>query len=302
MVEAKPPLGFIGLGLIGSPMAERLVDAGYLVTVWNRSRDKMASAIEKGAHEARSPADVAKASEFVFVCVTDDRAVETVVFGPEGIADVGRALAGKILIDCSTIKPDASRRLAARLRDQTGMGFIDAPVTGGVTGARVGKLVIMAGGEASEIERIRPVVAAMAQSLTRMGPQGAGLVTKLCNQVIVACGKVVLTEMLLLARDGGIDGARIPDALKGGAADSTQLQREAPRMVRRDFTPHGTVNTILKDLDIIAEFAKSAGTPMPVTGLVNALYRLHVARGQGDRDSTSIFELLAERADQSSES
>lgn len=296
MTDAKPALGFIGLGLIGSPMAERLLGAGHRLTVWNRSREKLQKSLALGAHEARSPADVARASEFVFLCVTDDRAVEDIVFGPDGIAGVGRALAGKILIDCSTIKPDAARRLATRLREQTGMRWIDAPVTGGVTGARAGKLVIMAGGEDEDVGRARPVIAAFAQSLTHMGPQGAGLVTKLCNQVIVACSKVVLSEMLLLARDGGIDGARVPEALKGGSADSNQLQREAPRMVRRDFAPHGTANTILKDLDIIADFAKTAGTPMPVTGLVNALYRLHIARGGGDRDSTSIFELLSEQA------
>ena len=126
-----------------------------------------------------------------------------------------------------------------------------------------------------------------------MGPQGAGLVTKLCNQVINACNKVVLSEMLLLAHGGGIDPAALPAVLKGGSADSVQLQREVPRMVERDFdNPHGTARTILKDLDIICEFAQSRGTAMPVTALVNELYKLHVARGNGGRDSISILDLL----------
>lgn len=139
-------------------------------------------------------------------------------------------------------------------------------------------------------------MAALAQSFKRMGPQGAGLVTKLCNQVIVACGKVVLSEMLLLARDGGLDGARIPEALRNGSADSTQLQREAPRMVARDFDiPHGTASTILKDLEIIDEFARDVGAAMPLTQLVHELFRSHIAAGNGWRDSVSIFEAVEQR-------
>jgi 3-hydroxyisobutyrate dehydrogenase len=291
MTDPQPRLGFIGLGLMGWPMAERLLGAGHAVTVWNRSRDKLARAIEAGAKEAVTPAEVARAADVVFVCVTDDKSVEAVVFGEHGIA--AAASKDKLLIDCSTIKPDACRRLAARLRAETGMGWIDAPVTGGVVGAKAGRLVIMAGGDEAEIERVRPIMSAVSQSFVRMGPQGAGLVTKLCNQVINSCTKVVLSEMLLLARDGGIDGSRIPEALKGGSADSSQLQREVPRMVARDFDhPHGTAATMLKDLDIIRDFAQEAGTPMPITALVNELCRSHVARGNGGRDSISIYEAI----------
>jgi 3-hydroxyisobutyrate dehydrogenase len=287
----KIALGFIGLGLMGWPMAERLLGAGHAVTVWNRSREKVARAVEAGAKEAATPAEVAQAANVVFVCVTDDQSVEAVVFGEEGVAEA--ASKEKLLIDCSTIKPDACRRLAARLRAQAGMGWIDAPVTGGVVGAKAGRLVVMAGGDEADIERVRPIMTAVSQSFIRMGPQGAGLVTKLCNQVINSCTKVVLSEMLLLARDGGIDGSRIPEALKGGSADSSQLQREVPRMVRRDFDhPHGTVATMLKDLNIIREFAQEAGTPMPITALVNELCRLHVARGNAHRDSISIYEVV----------
>jgi 3-hydroxyisobutyrate dehydrogenase len=291
MTDPQPGLGFIGLGLMGWPMAERLLGAGHAVTVWNRSREKLTRAVEAGAKEAVTAAEVARAADVVFVCVTDDKSVEAVVFGEDGIA--AAASKDKLLIDCSTIKPDACRRLAKRLRAETGMGWIDAPVTGGVVGARAGRLVIMAGGEEAEIERVRPIMSAVSQSFVRMGPQGAGLVTKLCNQVINSCTKVVLSEMLLLARDGGIDGSRIPEALKGGSADSSQLQREVPRMVARDFDhPHGTAATMLKDLNIIRDFAQEAGTPMPVTALVNELCRLHVARGNGGRDSISIYEAV----------
>ncbi len=291
MTTQTTAVGFIGLGLMGWPMAERLLAAGYPLAVWNRSRDKLVPALAAGAKEAKTPAEVARAADIVFTCLTDDRAVEEVVFGRGGVSEA--ATSAKILVDCSTIKPDAGRRLAARLRERTGMGWIDAPVTGGVTGARAGRLAIMAGGSEADVERVRPVMAAVSHNFTHMGPQGAGLVTKLCNQVIVSCGKVVLSEMLLLGREGGIDIARIPEALKGGAADSVQLQREAPRMIERSFDPpSGTVDTIMKDLKIIREFAEQTGTAMPVTALVSELFRMHVARGHGGRDSTSIFEAL----------
>ena len=291
MEHATTKLGFIGLGLMGWPVTERLLAAGHPVTVWNRSRAKTDLAAARGAKTADHPAGVAHAADIIFVCVTDDRSVAEVVFGENGI--VHAATKDKILVDCSTIKPDACRLIARRLRDETGMAWIDAPVTGGVVGAKAGRLVIMAGGESADIERVRPVMGAISQSFVHMGPQGAGLVTKLCNQVINSCTKVVLSEMLMLARAGGIDGRRLPEVLKGGSADSSQLQREVPRMVDRDFDhPHGTVATMMKDLNIIRELAQETGTSMPVTALVNELCRLHASRGNGGRDSISIFEAL----------
>jgi 3-hydroxyisobutyrate dehydrogenase len=291
MTDQQPSLGFIGLGLMGTAIAARLLGAGYPLTVWNRSPEKLAPAVAAGATAAPNPAAVARAADIVFVCVTDDAAVEHVMFGAGGVAEGG--VPDKLIVDCSTIRPAASRELAKRLELAAGTRWIDAPVTGGKTGAEAGRLVIVAGGDEADIERVRPIMAAISQSFVRMGPQGAGLVTKLCNQVVNACNKVVLSEMLLLARGGGIDGARLPAVLKGGSADSMQLQREVPRMVERDFEkPHGTARTILKDLDIIREFAQLSDTPMPVTALVNELYRLHVARGNGERDSISIFDLL----------
>ena len=251
----------------------------------------MQPALAKGAVETASPEDVARRSEIVQLCVTDAAAVEEVVFGKNGVA--GAAKSDKVLIDYSTIPPDASREMATRLRDKTGMAWIDAPVTGGVVGARAGRLVVFAGGDEAVIERVRPVILHMAMSLTRMGPQGAGLVTKLCNQTVNACTKLVLIEAITLARDGGIDPALLPQVMKGGSADSSQLQREVPRMVARDFAkPHGTVATMMKDLDIIANFAREAGTAMPITGMVREFYRLHVARGHAKLDSISICQMF----------
>jgi 3-hydroxyisobutyrate dehydrogenase len=231
--DSRAPLGFVGLGLMGGAIARRLLGAGYPLVVWNRSPEKLAPLVGTGARKAAEPSEVARAANIIFLCLTDDQAVEEVVFGRGGIAEAGTR--DKLIVDCSTIKPTACRQLARRLATATGMRWIDAPVTGGRTGAEAGRLVIIAGGGAADIERIRPVMAAISQTFVRMGPQGAGLVTKLCNQVINACNKVVLSEMLVLAQRGGIEPAALPAVLKGGSADSIQLQREVPRMVERDF-------------------------------------------------------------------
>ena len=290
MSNGKPALGFIGIGLMGLPMTRCLLEAGYAVTVWNRSRDKLAPVLELGGREAATPAEVAEASDMVLLCVTDSAAVEAVVFGAGGVAEAGSG--EKILVDHSTIHPAAARRMAARLGEQCAMGWVDAPVTGGRAGAFAGKLVILAGGEARHVDAVRPVMAAVSHRFAHMGPGGMGLVTKLCNQLVNSCNKVVLSEMLALARDGGLDGGKLPAVLAGGSADSRQMQVEAPRMAARDFSPpHGTAATIMKDLSIIADFAAETGTALPVTGLVTQLYRMHIADGNGDLDSISIRKL-----------
>jgi 3-hydroxyisobutyrate dehydrogenase len=205
---------------MGGAIAQRLVAAGYPLTVWNRSREKLAPALAEGAVEAARPAEVANSADIVLLCLTDDTAVEQVVFGDGGIAESGTP--DKLVVDFSTIRPAQCRRIAERLELETGMRWIDAPVTGGKSGAEAGRLVIMAGGQEIDIERVRPIMATISQSFVRLGPQGMGLVTKLCNQLVNACNKVVLSEMLLLARAGGIDPACLPAVLKGGSADAAR--------------------------------------------------------------------------------
>ena len=290
MSERKPKLGYIGIGLMGEPMTHRFLDAGYSVVVWNRNRDKIAPSLDRGAVEAGSPAEVARGADIVQLCVTDGAAVEQVVFGAGGVAETGTA--EKVLVDYSTIKPTLARDLGARLRAHCGMGWVDAPVTGGVSGAKAGKLVILAGGEGADIDRARTIMDCVAHRFAPMGGPGMGLVTKLCNQLVNSCNKVVLSEMLALARDAGLDGGTLPGVLEGGSADSRQMQVEVPRMARGDFSPpHGTAATIMKDLNIIAEFAESTGTPLPLTSLVTQLYRMHVARGNAGLDSISICQV-----------
>ncbi|MEO8144199.1 MAG: NAD(P)-dependent oxidoreductase, partial [Betaproteobacteria bacterium] len=187
-------LGYIGLGLMGKPMALRLLAAGHEMTVWNRSRDKLAPLLEKGAKAAGSPAEVACASEIVMMCVTDQKAAEDVLFSSQGVVH-GSA---KLVIDFSSIAPASARDFSKRLAAK-GIGMIDAPVSGGVPGAEKGTLVVMAGGKAEDFERVRPVVMQLALRFTRMGDSGAGQVTKLCNQIIVGGLLPVLAEAIRLA-------------------------------------------------------------------------------------------------------
>ena len=290
MAETSTPLGFIGTGLMGAPMARRLLAAGYPLTVWNRTAAKAAPLVEAGAAAGADPADVAARSDIVFTCLTDTAAMEAAVFGPRGIASGARR--GGVLVDFSSIAPDATREMAARLEGETGMIWIDAPVSGGVPGAEAGTLAIMAGGPEDAVERVRPVILEMAQRFTRMGPSGAGQTTKLCNQVIVGCTMAVLAEATRLAENAGVDAARLPDALAGGFADSKPLQIFVPRMARAQHDPPlGQVYTMLKDLDSVRALARETTSPVPFTSLAAEQFRLLTARGGDDADALEIYKL-----------
>jgi 3-hydroxyisobutyrate dehydrogenase len=289
MHEPKPSIGYIGLGLMGANMPPRLLDAGYSVTVWNRTPDKMAAAVARGAAAGKSPADVTQRSDIVQLCLLDTKAVEAVVFGPDGVARGAKA--GKILVDHSTISAAATREMAARLRRETGLGWVDCPVSGGTMGAASGTLVMMAGGDAADVERVRPVLAHLSRRLVHMGPQGAGQATKMVNQIAVANIYVVLAEMVTLARKCGVEAERLPGALEGGFADSRLLQVMGPRMIAADFRPVGQVRTMVKDLQLLGELAADTNTPLPLTGLATQLFRLHEGHGHGELDITSIIKL-----------
>lgn len=288
----RPRLGFIGLGLMGRPMTLRLLAAGYAVAVWNRSPDKMAALVDKGAQAAASPAAVARAADIVLMCVTDQLAAESVLFGPDGVAAGGAR--GKLVVDFSSIAPASARALAARLERECGMGLVDAPVSGGTVGAEQGTLAIMAGGKAEDIERARPVVAHLAQRFTRMGEAGAGQVTKLCNQIIVGCLFPVIAEAVRLAEAAGVDAKMLPVALKGGFADSLPLQVFGARMAARQFTPPlGAVSIMLKDLENAGAVAKEKSVPLPMARTAAELYRLLDAQGRGGEEPSVLVELLA---------
>lgn len=264
-------LGFIGIGLMGKPMTLRLLAAGHEVTVWNRSPEKLEEVLAKGARRADSPAAVARAADIVMMCVTDQKAAEEVLFKKNGI--IQGASAGKLVVDFSSIAPASARESAARL-EATGMGLVDAPVSGGVAGAEQGTLAIMAGGRVEHIERVRPVVMHLAARFTRMGDSGAGQVAKLCNQAIVGSLVAVIAEAIRLAEAAGVDSKMLPEALKGGFADSLPLQIFGARMAARRFDPPlAAAATMLKDLQNAAAVAAEKQVWMPMVERALELYR-----------------------------
>lgn len=288
--QRKPALGFIGLGQMGEPMVRRLLAAGFPVAVWNRSSNKVAPALEHGARAATSPAELARGAEIVMTCVTDQRALEAVLFSPQGVAEGGAR--GKLVVDFSSIAPDAARAFALRL-ERLGMGLVDAPVSGGVPGAEKGTLVVMAGGREEHVERVRPVLAHLASRVTRMGESGAGQATKLCNQIIVGALLPVLAEAVRLAEAAGVDATRLPEALKGGFADSAPLQIFGARMATRQFEPRLAAAALLKkDLENAAALARERGVTLPMVSAAAELYRLLEAQGRVQQDPSVLIELL----------
>lgn len=286
----KPRLGFIGMGLMGVPMSSRLLEAGFALTVWNRNPAKCAALAERGAQVAATIADLCRNADLLLTCVSDTDAVEELVFGYGGIGESCRA--GQVLIDFSSIAPDATREMAARAKENFGLDWIDAPVSGGVAGAEQGTLAIMAGGDASLLAQVQPVLAPLSQRVTHMGPVGSGQVTKVCNQMLVSCNLLVMAEMMALAERAGVDAARIPDALKGGFADSIPLQLSGPRMANRDFEAiKWHVKTLLKDLDMANALAKEIGSAIPMAGLGAELMRQHGSRGYLQQDPCTLVEL-----------
>ena len=290
---SQPRLGFIGMGLMGVPMSQRLQQAGYEVRIWNRSPARLESLSDTGLLICHDLAALVADSDILMTCVSDTAAVEEVVFGENGIACYGRD--DQILIDFSSIAPEATRDMAARLWDETGIQWVDAPVSGGVAGAEQGTLAIMAGGEAELIEQLRPVLAPLSQRVTRMGDTGAGQVTKICNQMLVSCNVMVMAEMMALAERAGVDARQIPAALQGGFADSIPLQLTGPRMAEQDYEPvRWYVKTLLKDLTMANELADLNESPVPMSQLGMELMRLHASRGFADSDPATLADLFRE--------
>jgi len=268
-------IGFIGLGDIGAPMAMRVLDAGHALTVYNRTPEKTQPFAEKGAKVAASLGELAQACDVILFCLSNGEAVEQVVFGPGGLAEAGRA--GQVLVDLSTIHPVHTQQMAERLLAQRGMAWVDAPVSGGPAGARLGTLAVMVGGDAAVVERVRPVLGAFGGRVTHMGPVGCGMATKACNQMLNYGTGAVVAETLNFAARFGIDPALIPEAVAGGFADSNVLRNYGQQMV--EGTYKGNTLTAMKDIDIIMDMGRITGSAMPVTGLVASFFRMQIAQG-----------------------
>lgn len=294
MTATLPALAFAGIGLMGLPMTRRLLAAGYPLTLWNRTPDKCAPLLEQGAHRVENPAELCRVASVVMLCLANTEVVREVVFGPGGIVEGARP--GQLLVDFSSLEPAATREMAAELEARTGMRWVDAPVSGGTPGAESGTLAIMAGGREEDVERVRPVLAHLGQRLTRMGEVGAGQVTKVCNQMIVACNALVIAEVVALAERSGVDASLIAPALAGGFADSKPLQILAPQMAASQFEPiKWHVRTLLKDLDTAVKLAREQGSATPMSGLAAQLMRLHGSQGNLERDPATLVELLREQ-------
>lgn len=295
-MSALPSLAFAGLGLMGVPMSRRLLAAGHPLTVWNRSAAKCELLAGEGARVVLRPAELCADAEVVMLCLADTAAVREVVFGAGGIVEGARP--GQLLVDFSSLEPAATREMAAELVARTGMRWVDAPVSGGTPGAEAGTLAIMAGGREEDIERIRPLLAHLGQRLTRMGEVGAGQVTKVCNQMIVACNALVIAEVVALAESAGVDARLIAPALAGGFADSRPLQILAPQMAESRFEPvKWHVRTLLKDLDTAVKLSREQGSATPMSGLAAQLMRLHGRQGHLEHDPATLVEQYRQDCD-----
>ncbi len=286
-------VGFIGTGLIGTPMVERLLECGVAVTVWNRTPEKVAPLVARGAASCASPLELAAHSDVVCLCLTDTAAVRDVMFGAHGIGASMRA--EQLVVDFSSIAPDATVTMATTLRDTTGARWVDAPVSGGLPAARAGRLIVFAGGDAVDIARAAPVFDALAMRVTHMGGNGAGQLAKTCNQMIVACNNLVIAEMLAFASRAGIAADRLPAALAGGFADSLPLQLFGPRMAQHTTTPKvGAIATFRKDIEQAARLAQVYHAHAPMTTRAAALYREAAEREDigGDADIGRIMQLF----------
>ncbi len=278
-------IGFVGLGTMGAAMAANLRRAGYEVTVWNRTPGRAVELVELGAVQASSPAAVGRAADVVIVCVSDTPDVEAVLFGPDGVAD-GLARGG-LVIDCSTISPAATRGFAARLAER-GIGFVDAPVSGGSEGAKHATLTIFVGGEPEDAGRAMPVLEAVGRTITHFGPAGSGQAVKAVNQVVIAGAYLGVAEGIVLALKAGLDPEAVAAALGGGAARSWVLENRAGRMIDNDYPLGFRTSLHLKDLAIALELARSVGATLPVAGLAAQLEAGLVARGHGDEDMSNL--------------
>lgn len=285
-------IGFIGLGLMGSGFTEQLVNQGFTVYGCDLIAEKVSAAEKKGVTATANPAAMVELADQIHVCVMTYKDLEAVVFGKNGLSS--HDAQGKILVDHSTIPVEITRDFAERLKAQTGMEWIDAPVSGGPEAARNGTLAIMAGGAQAAMDQAMPVLQTLGEC-THMGDIGAGQVTKMVNQILVLNNYCILAEALAMAEAGGVDPAKIPTALAQGHAGSNLLQRLFPRMIERDFAPAGYAFQALKDLGMVDTLAKSLDVSTPMSNQAESLFRQLNDQGFGELDGISVLKLYLDK-------
>lgn len=292
------PIAFLGTGLIGAPMAINLCQAEFEVTCYNRTQAKTAPVVEAGATAFATPTQAAQNAKIVISCVTDGADVEAILFGENGA--VSGASPNTLFIDMSTIAPDVAIGIGEKLRER-GFRFLEAPVTGGTSGAQNGTLSILAAGQRSDFEFALPVFEAMGKNITFCGGAGAGQGVKLCNQIMGALNLLGVAEALVLGKKMGIEGEVLVKALESGAATSWALQNLAPKILQGDYTPGFMVNTQQKDMRLVAQAAENAGVSLPGATLATQLWRAAQANGDGADGIQAIYKVLARMANLESE-
>jgi 3-hydroxyisobutyrate dehydrogenase len=285
----KEPVGFVGLGIMGLPMARNALKAGFPVSVTNRTLSKADPLKADGAAVVKTPRDVAARSDIVVTMVTSSPEVEAVTFGPDGIAD--GAHPGLLVIDMSSISPVATRGFAERA-DEKGFRTLDAPVSGGEIGAVEARLSIMVGGEEEDVERARPLFEALGKTIVHIGGHGAGQACKLANQIAVAINNLGVSEALVFAAAMGIDLERTRQVIAGGAGSSWAMQNYAPKMLAGDFKPGFMVDHQQKDLRNVLDAAFSSHLSLPGTSLAHALYTALQHDGGGRQGNLAIIKVI----------
>lgn len=286
-------IGFIGLGIMGKPMARNLLKAGYPLVVYNRSRPAMDELTTEGAILANSPKAIAEQSDVVISCVSDSPDVEAIALGSNGIIE--GANPGLTFIDMSTIAPATARKVYTTLKAK-GVDALDAPVSGGDIGAQQGTLSIMVGGDKAAFQRSLPILQAMGKNIVYIGEAGAGQVTKACNQIIVAMTVQAVAEALTLAKKAGVDVAKVREALMGGFAQSRILDIHGKRILEGDFQPGFKLNLHRKDMNIVLQAGREMGVPLFGAAQVTSMMDALLAQDKGDLDNSAIatlYELLS---------
>jgi len=292
-METKPTLGFIGLGLMGKPMARNLLEAGFPMIVHNRSREVVAELVGEGAQEGISPKDVASRAEIVFTNLPDSPDVELVALGQDGILE--GASEGLIYVDHSTIKPSMARKIASEF-EQKGAYALDAPVSGGDIGAQKGTLAIMVGGAEEALEKVQPAFEVVGKTITHVGGPGAGQIAKAANQVMVAAQMVAMAELMILAKKSGADPVRVVQAIQGGAAQCWTLDVKPERLFAGNREPGFKAYMQEKDLKIVMDTAREYGAPLPAAGLHTQLFGAMLQMGMKDLDNSAVIGVIEDLA------
>ena len=279
-------IALIGAGVMGNAIGTCLLEAGHEMSVFDLDQAKVDALVSKGAKAASSAAEAASAADFVFLSLNSPAIVRTAVFGDGGVTSGARA--GTIIIDMSSIDPPSTRALAEDAGER-GMRWLDCPLSGGAPKALIGQLTVMAGGTAEDFEAAKEVMNDLCGNFTLMGPSGAGQTTKLINQVLCALNFVAVAEATQLALDAGVDAAKIPDAIRGGRADSAILQEFMGKMAAKDYTPTGRIDNMVKDLNGAQDLARLTNTAMPLTAACAEIHRLLTAAGLGAADNAALM-------------